>query len=373
MPHTESAPDTLRQCDSLITAAAEDLAAGRYRAVLGELLRAGVVESILDPAAGVGNPARECCIALERIARHSVELAEAVQVQALAANTIRRHGSDRLWSALGPGLRTGEILAVNCMSEPNAGSDLSALELTAVRDGDRYRLTGYKNWAAHAAVANELIVYARTSDAGIGGITAFLVPADTPGVRVSAPFEQLRGLAIPVSDIVFDDASVPAERILGRRDRGALVSDILVTQGRLGLAACAIGLGDAAYERALDFAGSTVRFGQVLIEHQSVGFTLADMATGLTAARQLLYHACAGFDRDPLTSTLVCAQAKLFATDTAARITADAVELLGASAYLPGEPVEHSMRQAKLLQTLQGTNRIQRLTIANRLRTDAER
>ncbi|GAB2666170.1 acyl-CoA dehydrogenase family protein [Nocardia goodfellowii] len=355
--------ELVRQVESIAATAG----AAAQRETVTEILATGVLDPVLAPTTNLAHPSETFCDALTAIARHSVELAEAVQVQALCANTIRRHATASLWSELGPGMREGRSLAVSCLSERNSGSDLSAVELSAVREGDTYRLNGHKNWVAHAVAASELIVYARTRDAGIGGITAFVVPANAPGVEVSEPSAHLQGIAIPVSSIGFRDVAVPADRILGRRDRGGLVTDILSTQGRLGLAACAIGVGTAALERALRFAKSHRRFGQPIIEYQSVGFTLADMATGLRAAQQLLSHACATFDRDPAGATLVCAQAKLFATDTAARVTGEAVEILGASAYLPGERVEMWMRQAKLLQTLQGTNRIQRLTIAARL------
>ncbi|MEU8899881.1 acyl-CoA dehydrogenase family protein [Nocardia sp. NPDC048505] len=334
--------------------------AGQPRASGAELFAAGVLDPVFAPSA---RPMATFCRGLAAIAAHSVELAEAVHVQAFCATTIRRHAPESLWSELGPGLRAGSTLAVSCLSEANAGSDLGAVALEAVRDGAHYRLDGDKNWVAHAAAADELIVYARTRDAGLGGITAFLVPADAPGVGVSAPFPHLDGIAVPVSALTFRDVEVAADRILGRRDRGALVTDLLLTQGRLGLAACALGLGTAAFERAVGFARSHTRFGKPIIDHQSVGFALADMATALAAARELLFHACAVFDRDPVTATVACAQAKLFATDTVARVTGDAVEILGASAYLPDEPVERWLRQAKLLQTLQGTNRIQRLSI----------
>ncbi|MEV0686312.1 acyl-CoA dehydrogenase family protein [Nocardia sp. NPDC050378] len=338
--------------------------AARQHHAVGELLGAGLIDLVTAPTAE--HPTRLLCTALESIAHYSVELAEAVQVQAFAVHTVRRHATEQLWTESG-GVSSGAVSLANCLSEPGAGSDLAAIELAATRDGTDFRLTGYKDWAAYAAQAGELIVYARTSAAGLGGVTAFLVPADSPGITISPAAEQLRGLAIPVSDITFDDVAVPARRMLGRLNRGARVADILFTQGRLGLAACALGLGNAAFERALAFARTRVRFGQPIIEHQGIGFLLADMATGLQAARQLLHHACDVFERDVDGAVLACAQAKLFATDTARRVTADAVQILGAGAYLPGEQVETWMRQAALLQILQGTNQIQRRTIAARL------
>ncbi|MEU6564543.1 acyl-CoA dehydrogenase family protein [Nocardia nova] len=342
------------------------------RATVAAMMATGLADPVLAPESGVPGATRRFCAAVEAIATHSVELAEAVQLQAMTANTVRHHAPPPLWEELGAGLRAGTTIAANCASEAGAGSDLGAIELTAHREGASYHLTGHKNWAAHAAIADELIVYARTKAAGLGGITAFLVPADAPGVCISRPFEHLRELAVPVSEIAFADVVVPAHRVLGRPHRGARVANILMTQGRIGISACAIGLGGAALTRATAFAGSRIRFGRPIIQHQGIGFPLADMATALEAGRQLLGYACDAFDRAPDSAVVPCAQAKLFTTDTTARITAEAVQVLGASAYLPGEPVDRWMRQAKLLQILQGTNQIQRMTVAASLATEPD-
>ena len=307
---------------------------------------------------------RAFCEALGEVAETSVDTAESIQVQAFAANTIRRHARPDLWDRLSAPIRTGRLRLANCLSEANSGSDLAAIELAAVAGDDGYVLTGTKTWVAHGPDADELIVYARTGVPGLGGITAFLVDAHSPGVIAGPTREHLAGLAIPVSEVTFDRVVVPTERILGRVNRGARVADILLTQGRIGLAACALGLGRAALDEATRFTKAHHRFGHPLIEHQGVGFKLADIATRLEAGRQLLHHACDRFDENPDSAVLVCAQAKLFATDTAMAATTDAVQVLGASAYLAGNRAEERMRQAKILQILQGTNEIQRRTIA---------
>lgn len=307
---------------------------------------------------------RAFCAALGEVAETSVDTAESIQVQAFAANTIRRHAHPSLWDRLSAPIRSGHVRLANCVSEENTGSDLAAIELAAVAGDEGYVLTGTKTWVAHGPDADELIVYARTGGPGLGGITAFLVDAHSPGVIAGPAREHLAGLAIPVSAVKFDGVVVPTERILGRVNRGARVADILLTQGRIGLAACALGLGRASLDEATRFAKTHHRFGRPVIEHQGVGFKLADIATRLEAGRHLLHHACDRFDADPDSALLVCAQAKLFATDTAMAATTDAVQVLGASAYLEGSRAEERMRQAKILQILQGTNEIQRRTIA---------
>ncbi|NEW27216.1 acyl-CoA dehydrogenase family protein [Nocardia cyriacigeorgica] len=338
-----------------------------FRQALSQLLATGVIETILDPPPAAAHPSRRFCDALADIAEVSVELAESVQIQAFTANTIRRNAGPELWGELSAGIRTGSTVVASCVSEEQSGSDMSAIALAAERDGADFRLTGHKAWAAHAPFADELIVYARTSAAGLGGITAFLVPAGAPGVRTGAPVVSVAGLAVPTSDITFDDVRVPARRVLGRIDRGARVANVLITQGRVGVAACALGLGTAAFDEALRYARSHVRFGRPILEHQGIGFALADMATELAAARALLYVACDSVDDDPDAAVTACAQAKVFATDVALRVTTGALQTLGAVAYRPDNRAERRFRQAKLLQLLQGTNEIQRVTVANRL------
>lgn len=338
-----------------------------YRTALKQLLTTGVIDTIVEPPAGTTHTSRRFCDAIAAIAEVSVELAESVQIQAFTANTIRIHARPELWAELSAGIRTGSTLVASCVSEDHSGSDMSAIALSAVRDGDGFRLSGHKAWAAHAPFASELIVYARTSAAGLGGITAFLVPADSPGVRAGAALPSVAGLAVPTSDITFDDVRVPAQRVLGRVDRGARVANVLITQGRLGVAACALGLGTAAYDEALRYARSHVRFGRPILEHQGIGFELADMATQIAAARALLYAACDSFDEDPDAAVTACAQAKLFTTDVTLRVASSALQTLGAVAYRPDMAAERRFRQAKLLQVLQGTNEIQRVTIMNRL------
>ncbi|MFD4182807.1 acyl-CoA dehydrogenase family protein [Rhodococcus sp. NPDC058514] len=341
---------------------------GTYpHALARELLGTGIARLILDPPRELENPAQLFCTSVEAIAHEWVALAESIHLQTLAACAVFRFGSPALLATLGPGLAAGSVLAANCIGEDNAGSDIAAIALTARREGDGFLMSGTKTWVGHAPIAGLLNVYARTSDAGMGGITCFLVDADSPGIEIGPPAAKLAAGALPTADITFTDTPVPAERMLGRLNRGARVAELLLTQGRIGLAACALGLGQAAMDRAVEFAKRRRQFGSEIINYQGVSFLLADMATQLQAARQLLLLACREIDTGGPSATLLCAQAKLFATDTAMKVTTDAVQVLGATAYKRGEAVERWMREAKLLQILQGTNQIQRQTIVSRL------
>ncbi|MEW1738102.1 acyl-CoA dehydrogenase family protein [Nocardia beijingensis] len=339
--------------------------AGRFPA---ELFRRIMATGLAEPViAGRAGAVPAFCANVEVVAENWLALAESVHLQTLVALTLARHARPRVRDELVPALAEGRMLGANCVSEAAAGSDMSAIELRAERTGDEFRLHGTKTWAGHAPVASVFVVYARTSDAGLGGLTCFAVDAAAEGVTVAPAARKHSAAALPSADVVFDGVAVPVERVLGRVNRGARVADDMFTQGRVGLAACAVGLAAAALRRATAHAKSRIQFGVPIIRHQAVGHLLADMSTQLAAARQLLHRACAEVDAGGPEAGLLAAQAKLFATDTAMRVTTDAVQVLGASAYLPGEAAERWMREAKLLQIIQGTNQIQRNAIAARL------
>ena len=339
--------------------------AGRFPAELfAAVMATGLAEPVVERAPGA---VREFCDNVAAVAETWLALGESVHLQTLVALTVARHATPELRDRLVPALTAGRVLGANCISEPAAGSDMSAIALRAERTGAGFTLTGTKTWAGHAPLAGVLVVYARTSDAGLGGLTCFAVDPATAGVTVAPAARKRSAAALPSADVHFDGAYVPADRVLGRVNRGARVADDMFTQGRVGLAACAVGLSEAAVRRATEYAKSRIQFGVPIIRHQAVGHLLADMATQLAAARQLLARACDEIDAGGAQADLLSAQAKLFATDTAMRVTTDAVQILGASAYLPGESAERWMREAKLLQIIQGTNQIQRNAIAARL------
>ncbi|MGW4369553.1 acyl-CoA dehydrogenase family protein [Nocardia takedensis] len=317
--------------------------------------------------AGGSGAVGEFCAGVEIIAGQWLALAESVHLQTLIALTVARHAAPAVAGTLVPGLTRGTVIGANCVSEPEVGSDMGVIALRAERTDTGFRLNGTKTWAGHAPVADVLVVYARTSAAGLGGITCLLVDADTPGVLIRPALRKHSASALPSADIDFRDVAVPAERVLGRVNRGARVAEDMFTQGRVGLGACAVGLAEAALRRAVDYAKRRIQFGTPIIRHQAIGHLLADMATQVAAARHLLYRACAEIDGGGDEAGLLSAQAKLFASDTAMRVTTDAVQVLGAAAYRDGEPVERWMREAKLLQIIQGTDQIQRNAIAARL------
>ncbi|MDY6808867.1 MAG: acyl-CoA dehydrogenase family protein [Actinomycetota bacterium] len=334
--------------------------------VFRELLSYGIADLMIDKGNGSGG-ARMFCDAISTIARTWLSLAESVHLQSLVAATVAAGAGPSVGADVLDDLRSGRKIGANCISEPTAGSDMGAIALCAERTEDGYVLNGTKTWVGHAPIADLLVVYARTRGTGLTGITCFLIDADTPGVEVGQVLDKHAAAALPSADIDFRDVAVPTERLLSRPDRGARLAEVMLVQGRLGLAAAAVGLADAAAAHAVRYAKSRVQFGVPVIRHQGVGFQLADMATQIDAARALVRSAADDYAAGAPTAVQSAAKAKLFATDTAAAVTSSAVQVFGAEAYRAGVPAERHMREAKLLQILQGTNHIQRLVIAERL------
>ncbi|MGC7101285.1 acyl-CoA dehydrogenase family protein [Amycolatopsis lurida] len=328
-----------------------------------KLAKAGVVAAAFPREhGGLGLPYRTYLHALERLAGAWLAVAESVHVQVLAAVGIATHGSAPLREQLLPALLAGDLLAANCMSEPDAGSDLAAVTTSATRDGDEFVLRGTKAWVTHGGIADLYCVYCRTGGAGIGGLSCVVVDAGTPGVRPGKPERKMGVHALPNAQIAFTGAKVPADRVLGRLNRGMLVAATVFEHGRIGLAACAVGLADAVVSHTV----AAVKADGSLTGHQSVAFRVADLVTQVSAARALLASAVARKESG-LAFGHFAAQAKLFATDTAMRVATDAVDLLGEAGVTDRHPAGRWLREAKLLQIIEGTNQIQRIAIASGL------
>ncbi|QSB12672.1 acyl-CoA dehydrogenase family protein [Natronosporangium hydrolyticum] len=306
---------------------------------------------------------------LEVLASRWLAVAEAVSVHTLACYPLAAHGDDAQREQFLSEMLGGELLGAYCLSEPAGGSDAAAMTTRGIRDGDGYRIRGTKAWITHAGVADFYNVFCRTGDDGPAGISCLLVDADTAGVEPQ-PRERTMGIqSSPVAQIVFDDAPVPAGRLLGGEGRGFAIAMQALDAGRLGIAACAVGLAQAALDYAVSYAQERRQFGQPIIDFQGVGFLLADAATQISAARALTLAAARLKDAGlPFSSE--AAKAKLFATDMAMRVTTDAVQVLGGYGYVADHPVERWMREAKILQIVEGTNQIQRVVISRALTRD---
>ncbi|MGW3570865.1 acyl-CoA dehydrogenase family protein [Streptomyces sp. NPDC000941] len=316
-----------------------------------------------------GGGGQSCTVYLrviERLAGSWLAVAESVHLQVLACHGLARFGTDELRGELLPRMLSGELLAANCMSEPEAGSDLGAMSTKAVAEDGHHVISGTKAWVSHAGVADVYNVYCRTGGSALSGLSCFLVDADSEGLRPLAHERKMGVRSLPTAQIAFDGVRVPDERMIGRRNRGMLVAAHVFDHGRLGISACAVGLAQAALDHAVAYAKERTQFGKPIISFQGLSFLLADMATQIAAARALLYSVAALKEQGkPISAE--AAKCKLFATDTAMRVTTDAVQVLGGYGYTQDFPVERWMREAKLLQILEGTNQIQRIAIAQSL------
>jgi hypothetical protein len=315
---------------------------------------------------GAAQPYEVYVQVLEILASRWLAVAEAVSVHTLACYPVATYGTDEQRTKLLPDMLGGDLLGAYCLSEPQGGSDAAALTTKAIRDGEDYVVNGTKAWITHAGVADFYNVFARTGGPGAAGISCLLTDADTPGVN-PLPRERTMGLkASPIGQIAFDDARVGADRLIGDEGVGFRIAMSALDSGRLGIAACAVGLAQAALDYAVRYATEREQFGQPIIEFQGLGFMLADMATQVAAARALLLATARLRDAGRPYSA-EAAKTKLFATDMCMKVTIDAVQVLGGYGYVADHPVERYMREAKVLQIVEGTNQIQRLVIARSL------
>jgi alkylation response protein AidB-like acyl-CoA dehydrogenase len=337
-------------------------------AVLKTLGRAGLLGlPYPEEFGGGGQPYEVYLQVIEELARRWLAVAEAVSVHTLACYPMFAYGTDSQRKRHLPDMVGGNQLGAYCLSEPQGGSDAAALATKARREGDEYVVDGTKAWITHAGRADFYNVFCRTGGPGAGGVSCLFVDGDTAGVVAQAPEKTMGLRASPVAQIVFDGARVPADRVLGAEGGGFKIALAALDGGRLGIAACAVGLGQAALDYATAYAREREQFGGPIIDLQGVGFMLADMATQVSAARALTLHAARLRDLGRPYSA-EAAKAKLFATDAAMQVTTDAVQVLGGYGYVSDHPVERYMREAKVLQIVEGTNQIQRMVIARALR-----
>ncbi|MFB9368392.1 acyl-CoA dehydrogenase family protein [Kitasatospora sp. NPDC001664] len=342
------------------------------REILDTLGRAGLL-SLPYPAeyGGGGLGYEEYLTVLEVLARRWLAVAQSVNIHVLSCYPLAAYGTDRQRERWLPDMLGGRRLGANCISEAEAGSDISALACTARldRSQDAYTLQGTKSWISHAGQADFYNIFCRTGGEGARGLSVLLTAADTHGLVVQGLEKKMGTRSSPTAAIALDGAQVPAERLIGRPGKGFLIASGLFDRGRLGIAACAVGLAAAAVDYAVAYAKTRRQFGRPVADFQGLAFMLADMSTQVAAARALVREAAQALDRGaaPSAVTAAAARAKLFATDTAMRVTTDAVQALGAYGYVQDHPVERWMREAKLLQIIEGTNQIQRIVIARSL------
>ncbi|MFF5296322.1 acyl-CoA dehydrogenase family protein [Paractinoplanes globisporus] len=314
---------------------------------------------------GAGQPYEVYLQVLEILAGRWLAIAEAVSVHTLSCYPVYAHGTERQRKLL-PDMLGGDLLGAYALSEPQGGSDAAALQTRATHDGAGWVVNGTKAWITHAGHADFYNIFCRTGGPGASGISCLLADAGTPGLLPQKP-ERTMGLRSSApAQIVFDDLHLDADRLVGAEGGGFRIAMEALDAGRLGIAACAVGLGQAAVDYAAAYAREREQFGKPIGDFQGVGFMLADMATQVSAARALVLAAARLKDAGRPFS-IEAAKAKLFATDAAMRVTTDAVQVLGGYGYVSDHPVERWFREAKVLQIVEGTNQIQRLVISRSL------
>ena len=303
---------------------------------------------------------------IEEIATAWPSVGVGTSVHTLTASVLAANGSPDLVGRWLPQMLSGDWLGAYCLSEPQAGSDVSGIRTRAVRDGDEYVVNGTKQWISNGSCADYYILFARTSDEAKRGLSAFVVPADTAGMSFGAP-EKKMGLACDVTtQVIFEGARLPAAQLIGEEGAGMRVALSALDAGRLGIAAVATGIAQAALTHAVAYAGERVQFGRPIGEQQGLQFLLADMAAEVERARATYLHAARLKDAGRPFSRQASI-AKLTATDAAVRVTTDAVQVLGGNGYTRDYPVERLFRDAKVTQIFEGTNQIQRMVIGRDL------
>jgi acyl-CoA dehydrogenase len=281
----------------------------------------------------------------------------------LAMTPVALGGSEEIKKKYLGMLSEAPKLASFCLTEPDAGSDVSGMKTTAVKTGEKYVLNGSKCFITNGQYADWYTVYAKTDkDAGHRGISAFVVPRDDT-ITIDKKEDKLGQRASNTATVAFNETEVPADHLLGEENHGFKLAMMTLDRTRPGVAAMAVGVGRAAFEFAAQYSKERVQFGVPIAMHQAIAFMIADMATKVEAARLLTWQSAALLDQG-IRNTLACSHAKRFAADSAMEITVDAVQVYGGYGFIKEYPVEKLMRDAKIMQLYEGTSQIQRLVIA---------
>lgn len=305
--------------------------------------------------------------ALEEVASAWMTVAVGLSVHVMSCYGLATFGSREQQDRWLPEMLEGELLGGYALSETQAGSDPAAMSTRAVRQGSEYVVNGTKAWITHAGVADFYTLMARTSPDGGRGISCFLAPGEAQGIVAATPERKMGLTGSITAQLSFDDVRFGTDRLIGQEGDGLKIALSALDSGRLGIAACAVGLAQAALDEAVNYAKTRTQFGRPIIEFQGLEFMLADMAAAVESARATYISAARRRDRG-LPFRQQASIAKLIATDAAMKVTTDAVQVLGGAGYTRDFPVERYMREAKVLQIFEGTNQIQRLVIGRGLR-----
>jgi alkylation response protein AidB-like acyl-CoA dehydrogenase len=334
--------------------------------VFARLGEAGLLSLAGPQEWGGGNQPYEIYLqVLEEIAARWAAVAVAVSVHSLACHPLIAFGTDQQKHEWLPEMLGGNTIGAYSLSEPQAGSDAGALMCKATACDGGYRVNGTKAWVTHGGVADFYTLFARTST-GSRGVSCFLVPEDTAGLAFGRPEEKMGLRSVPTTTAHYDEVFVPTRRRIGAEGQGLEIAFSALDSGRLGIAAIAVGVAQAALDAAVQYSQQRSTFGRKIIDHQGLAFLLAEMCAAVDSARATYVDAARRHDAG-LPHSRNASVAKLVATDAAMRVTTDAVQVFGGSGYTCDYPVERYMREAKIMQIFEGTNQIQRMVISRKL------
>ncbi|MEW4341746.1 acyl-CoA dehydrogenase family protein [Vibrio diabolicus] len=325
--------------------------------------------SLYTPEAqgGLGLSRLDASIIFEQLAMGCTSTTAFMTIHNMVSWMIASFATDEAKTQFCPKLVTGEWLGSYCLTEPNAGSDAAALTTSATKKGDKYVLNGGKTFISGAGETDVLVVMARTGEAGAKGVSAFVVPAQADGICYGRKEPKMGWNSQPTRAVTFENVVIPASHLLGEEGQGFVFAMKGLDGGRINIATCSVGTAQQALEQATQYIQERKQFGKPLAQFQALQFKLADMATELAAARQLVRYAASKLDRNDPDTTAYCAMAKRFATDVGFQVCDQALQLYGGYGYIKEYPMERHFRDVRVHQILEGTNEIMRLIIARRL------
>jgi len=325
-----------------------------------------------ESVGGLGLSRLDASIIFERLSMGCTSTTAYLTIHNMVTWMVTSFGSPAVIEQWGEGLATGAMLGSYCLTEPNSGSDAASLKTTARRDGDHYVINGSKMFISGAGSTDLLVVMARTGGPGARGVSAFAVDARAEGISYGREEDKMGWNSQPTRMITFEDVRVPADALLSEEGEGFVLAMKGLDGGRINIAACSVGTAQQALNKAREYMLERKQFGQRLADFQALQFRLADMATELVAARQMVRLAASKLDREDPDASTYCAMAKRFATDAGYQICDEALQLYGGNGYIKEYPMERYLRDSRVHRILEGTNEIMRVIIARRLLADAD-
>ena len=320
-----------------------------------------------ESAGGLALPRLDATLVFEELAAVDPSTTAFITIHNMATWMLGTWATDAVRNQWGPLLTSGQKLASYCLTEPGAGSDAASLKTRAELAGHHYVINGAKAFISGAGSTDMLVLMARTGDAGAAGVSAFAVPADTPGISYGKKEHKMGWNSQPTRTISFDNVQIPADHLLGREGEGFKIAMKGLDGGRINIATCSVGAAQGALKQAQGYMQERKQFGKAIASFQALQFKLADMATELVAARQMVRLAASKLDAGDPNASTYCAMAKRFATDAGFSICNDALQLHGGYGYLSEFPLERLVRDTRVHQILEGTNEIMRVIIARRM------